>query len=166
MSTIHDDLIERSVNIHWPATSSSTTSPAVLGDGVTFNWTTFGLKIASTVAEYVPHTRIGWYGTGDQLRALSHLAAHPPQRRPAPTSSWKRPEWAPPRNTSPGPIPATCTAVTTCGTSASSSRAKADPHVHPERLRTVTIRGARAQPVSEAGSRPSGRSRHAGCRCR
>ena len=26
-------------------------------------------------------------------------------------------------------------------------------------------RGGRAQPVSEAGSRPSGRSRHAGCRC-
>jgi hypothetical protein len=39
------------------------------GEGVTFDWTTFGLKIASTIAEYVPHTRIGWYGTGDQLRA-------------------------------------------------------------------------------------------------
>ena len=40
-----------------------------LSEGVTFNWATFGLKIASTVAEYVPHTRIGWYGTGDQIRA-------------------------------------------------------------------------------------------------
>ena len=36
--------------------------PAVVNDpsgtlceGVTFGWTTFGLKIASTVAEYVPH---------------------------------------------------------------------------------------------------------------
>jgi hypothetical protein len=37
--------------------------------GVTFDWTTFGLKITSTIAEFVPHTRIGWYGTGDQLRA-------------------------------------------------------------------------------------------------
>jgi hypothetical protein len=40
-----------------------------LSDGVSVGWTTFGLKITSTVAEYVPHTRIGWYGTGDQLRA-------------------------------------------------------------------------------------------------
>jgi hypothetical protein len=31
----------------------------VLGDGVTFDRTTFGLKIASTIAEYAPHTRIG-----------------------------------------------------------------------------------------------------------
>ena len=44
----------------------------------------------------------------------------------APTSSPKRPAGAPPRGTSPRPIPATCTAVTNCGTSASSSRAKAD----------------------------------------
>jgi hypothetical protein len=35
------------------------------------------LKIASTVAEYVPHTHIGWYGTGDQLPGVSHLAAYP-----------------------------------------------------------------------------------------
>ena len=111
MSTIHDDLIERSVNIHWPdgydpghadlfahnaiiidapaetiwaklvAAAAwpiwySNASDVVvndlsgtLSDGVTFNWTTFGLKIASTIAEYVPHSRIGWYGTGDQLRA-------------------------------------------------------------------------------------------------
>lgn len=40
-----------------------------LGQDVTFTWTTFGLKIASTVAEFVLRTRIGWYGTGDQLRA-------------------------------------------------------------------------------------------------
>ena len=111
MSTIGDDLIERSVNIHWPdgydpghadlfahntiiidapaatiwakltdaaawptwysnATDVVINHPSgTLSDGVTFNWTTFGLKIASTIAEYVPHTRIGWYGTGDQLRA-------------------------------------------------------------------------------------------------
>ncbi len=39
------------------------------GEGATFDWTTFGLKIASTIAECVPHTRTGWYGTGAQLRA-------------------------------------------------------------------------------------------------
>src|SRR5271155_3846062 len=111
MSIIHDDLIERSVNIHWPdgydpghadlfahntividalaetiwakliaavawptwysnASDVVVNHPSgVLGDGVTFDWTTFGLKIASTVAEYVPHTRIGWDGTGGQLLA-------------------------------------------------------------------------------------------------
>ena len=111
MSIIRDDLIERSVNIHWPdgydpdhadlfahntividapagtiwaklidaaawPTWYSNASDVVvndssgtLGEGVSFDWTTFGLKIASTIAEYVPHTRIGWYGTGDQLRA-------------------------------------------------------------------------------------------------
>ncbi len=111
MSIVDDDLIERSVNIHWPdgydpghadlfahntiiidaptatiwaklaaaaawptwysnASDVVVNDPAgTLSEGVTFNWTTFGLKIASTVAEYVPHTRIGWYGTGDQLRA-------------------------------------------------------------------------------------------------
>jgi Polyketide cyclase / dehydrase and lipid transport len=111
MSTIGDDLIERSVDIHWPdgcdpghadlfahntiiidaaaetiwaklvaaaawptwysnASDVVVNDPSgILSDGVTFDWTTFGLKIASTIAEYVPHTRIGWYGTGDQLRA-------------------------------------------------------------------------------------------------
>jgi hypothetical protein len=106
MSIIRDDLIERSVNVHWPdgydpdhadlfahntividapagtiwaklidaaawPTWYSNASDVVvngpsgtLGEGVSF-----GLKIASTIAEYVPHTRIGWYGTGDQLRA-------------------------------------------------------------------------------------------------
>ena len=111
MSIIHDDLIERSVSIHWPdgydpdhadlfahntividapagtiwakliaaaawPTWYSNASDVVvsdpsgtLGEGVTFDWTTFGLKIASAIAECVPPTRIGWYGTGDQLRA-------------------------------------------------------------------------------------------------
>jgi hypothetical protein len=112
MSTIHDDLIERSVNIHWPdgfdpdnadlfahntividapveniwaklidaaawPTWYSNASDVVVNDpsgmlseGVTFDWTTFGLKIASAIAEYVPYTAIGWYGTADQLRAF------------------------------------------------------------------------------------------------
>jgi hypothetical protein len=111
MSIIHDDLIERSVNIHWPdgydpgnadlfahntividapagtiwaklidaaawpawysnASDVVVNDPSgTLSEGVTFDWTTFGLKIASTIAECVPAHRIGWYGSGDQLRA-------------------------------------------------------------------------------------------------
>jgi hypothetical protein len=42
---------------------------AQLGEDVTFDWTTFGLKIASKVAEFAPNERLGWYGNGDQLRA-------------------------------------------------------------------------------------------------
>jgi hypothetical protein len=34
----------------------------VLGDGTTWRWNTFGLPIESKVHEYVPHTRLGWYG--------------------------------------------------------------------------------------------------------
>jgi hypothetical protein len=40
-----------------------------LNEDVTFSWTTFGLKIASKVAEFAPYARLGWYGNGDQLRA-------------------------------------------------------------------------------------------------
>jgi hypothetical protein len=40
-----------------------------LGEDVTFNWTTFGLKIASKVAEFAPYARLSWFGDGDQLRA-------------------------------------------------------------------------------------------------
>jgi hypothetical protein len=111
MSAIHDDLIERSADIHWadgfdpdnadlfahntividtpaekiwaelvdaaawPTWYSNASDVVVndpsgkLGQGATFNWTTFGLKIASTIAEFVPHARLGWYGNGDQLRA-------------------------------------------------------------------------------------------------
>jgi hypothetical protein len=112
MTTIQDDLIERSADIRWPdgfdpahadlfahnaividapATDVwakliaaaawpawySNASDVVINDpsgqlseDVTFNWTTFGLKIASKVAEFVPYARIGWYGNGDQLRAF------------------------------------------------------------------------------------------------
>ena len=34
----------------------------VLGQGSVFRWTTFGLSIESKVNEFVPYTRIGWYG--------------------------------------------------------------------------------------------------------
>jgi uncharacterized protein YndB with AHSA1/START domain len=34
----------------------------VLAEGSEFRWTTFGLSIESKVNEFVPYTRIGWYG--------------------------------------------------------------------------------------------------------
>jgi hypothetical protein len=34
----------------------------VLRDGTVFRWTTFGLAIESTVHEFVPNQRLGWYG--------------------------------------------------------------------------------------------------------
>ncbi|RDS84151.1 SRPBCC family protein [Dyella psychrodurans] len=33
-----------------------------LAQGTVFRWTTFGLPLESKVNEYVPYTRIGWYG--------------------------------------------------------------------------------------------------------
>jgi hypothetical protein len=34
----------------------------VLKDGTVFRWSTFGLQLESKVNEFVPYTRIGWYG--------------------------------------------------------------------------------------------------------
>ena len=34
----------------------------VLQDGTVFHWTTFGLAIESTVREFVPEQRLGWFG--------------------------------------------------------------------------------------------------------
>ena len=34
----------------------------VLAQGTVFRWTTFGLPLESKINEYVPYTRIGWYG--------------------------------------------------------------------------------------------------------
>jgi len=34
----------------------------LLGADTTWRWTTFGLPLESKVHEYVPHTRLGWYG--------------------------------------------------------------------------------------------------------
>ena len=111
MSIIDDDLVERSVEIHWPDDAEPASADlfahnaiviegsaekiwATLVDaatwpgwysnaddvvinhrsgllvlGATFTWRTFGLHITSTIAEFVPHSRISWYGSGDQLRA-------------------------------------------------------------------------------------------------
>jgi uncharacterized protein YndB with AHSA1/START domain len=35
---------------------------SVLKEGTIFQWTTFGLAIESRVHEFVPHSRLGWYG--------------------------------------------------------------------------------------------------------
>ena len=119
MTTIHDDLIERSADICWPdgfdpanadlfahnavvmdASANSVWAKLVaaaawptwysnasdvvihdpsgqLGEDVTFNWTTFGLKIASKVADFAPYARLSWYGNGDQLRAYHTVVAYP-----------------------------------------------------------------------------------------
>ena len=59
----------------WPTWYSNASDVVIndpsgqLGEGVTFNWTTFGLKIASKVAEFAPYARLSWYGSGAQLRA-------------------------------------------------------------------------------------------------
>src|SRR6478752_4217468 len=35
---------------------------AVLASDIVFRWTTFGLPLESKINEFVPYTRIGWYG--------------------------------------------------------------------------------------------------------
>ena len=83
----------------WPTWYSNASDVVVnhssgqLGQDVTFNWTTFGLKIASKISEFVPHPRLGWYGVGDQLRA-STPGCSSPGRPIAPTLSWKKSVWA------------------------------------------------------------------------
>src|SRR5689334_17009751 len=52
-----------------PATSSSAPPNEILGPGVTFVWVTFGASIHSTVHEFEPGSRIGWYGTTSQWLA-------------------------------------------------------------------------------------------------
>jgi uncharacterized protein YndB with AHSA1/START domain len=37
-------------------------SSSVLKEGTAFRWTTFGLPLESKIREFVPFTRIGWYG--------------------------------------------------------------------------------------------------------
>jgi uncharacterized protein YndB with AHSA1/START domain len=59
----------------WPQWYSNSANVIVndpsehLAASVSFDWTTFGLQIASTVAEFVPPVRLGWYGNGEGLRA-------------------------------------------------------------------------------------------------
>ena len=59
----------------WPRWYSNSADVVVndpaelLAAGVSFDWTTFGLQISSTVTEFVPQVRLGWYGNGEGLRA-------------------------------------------------------------------------------------------------
>ena len=41
----------------------------ILAAGVSFDWTTFGLRVSSTVAEFVPCARLAWHGQAEGLRA-------------------------------------------------------------------------------------------------
>ena len=52
-----------------------------LGEDVTFDWTAFGLKIASRVAEFVPDTRLELVRQRRSVARLSLLATRAPLRR-------------------------------------------------------------------------------------
>ena len=43
----------------------------VLKEGTVFHWSTFGLPLESKVNEFVPYTRIGWYGYARERRRAS-----------------------------------------------------------------------------------------------
>jgi len=67
--TMKDDLANRSLEIHWPEWYPNSTdvrivndSSSVLRDGTVFRWTTFGLPLEGKIREFVPFSRIGWYG--------------------------------------------------------------------------------------------------------
>jgi hypothetical protein len=53
----------------WPQWNPNAKDVQMTGDtsalaaGAVFRWTTFGLAIESRINEFVPHTRIGWYGS-------------------------------------------------------------------------------------------------------
>jgi hypothetical protein len=52
----------------WPRWYPNSSSVEILGDGpilkdnTVFRWTTFGLPLESRVNEFVPFSRIGWFG--------------------------------------------------------------------------------------------------------
>jgi Polyketide cyclase / dehydrase and lipid transport len=65
-------LIHATVWPEWYSNSSDVTvndPRGVLDSGVTFDWVTFGAQIHSTVHEFEPQTRIGWYGRTDNWLA-------------------------------------------------------------------------------------------------
>lgn len=66
---IWDRLIRAAAWPDWYSNAASVTvndPSGVLGPGVTFDWSTFGAAIHSTVHEFEPASRIGWYATTDQ----------------------------------------------------------------------------------------------------
>jgi Polyketide cyclase / dehydrase and lipid transport len=69
---IWDRLIRAAAWPDWYSNAASVTvndPGGVLGPGVTFDWVTFGAAIHSTVHEFAPASRIGWYATTDQWLA-------------------------------------------------------------------------------------------------
>ena len=70
----------------WPRWYSNAANVVVndpselLADGVSFDWTTFGFGISSTVAEFVPSARLGWYGRGEALEAYHTWLLIPRER--------------------------------------------------------------------------------------
>ncbi len=69
---IWQHLIEASAWPQWYSNAADVVmnEPAqVLAEGVTFEWTTYGFLISSTVAEFVPYSRLGWYGAEEDLSA-------------------------------------------------------------------------------------------------
>jgi uncharacterized protein YndB with AHSA1/START domain len=69
---IWEHLIRATAWPDWYSNASGVTvnaSSGLLGVGVTFDWITFGAHIHSTVHEFEPAARIGWYGETDQWLA-------------------------------------------------------------------------------------------------
>ncbi|SCK06182.1 SRPBCC domain-containing protein [Streptomyces sp. WMMB 322] len=69
---------------NWPRWYSNSRNVSIepgydrLGDGRTFHWTTFGLRVTSTVREFLPPGRLAWDG-----RALGSRGYHRWEIRPA-----------------------------------------------------------------------------------
>jgi hypothetical protein len=59
----------------WPTWYSNASDVSVndpsgqLDEEILFTWKTFGFTLASQVAEFVPCSRLAWYGNGDGLHA-------------------------------------------------------------------------------------------------
>ena len=67
------NLVESTEWPKWYSNSSDMTiadgKKKELGTGIDFTWKTFGFPIKSTVHEFVPNERLGWFGSGDGIRA-------------------------------------------------------------------------------------------------
>ena len=69
---VWDHLIHATAWPDWYSNARNVTVNApsrLLAAGVTFDWITFGAPIHSTVHEFEPAARIGWYGRTDQWLA-------------------------------------------------------------------------------------------------
>ncbi|MEQ5843517.1 SRPBCC family protein [Paraburkholderia acidicola] len=62
---VWDNIIDAT---QWPQWYPNSKDVSIVGDSTVltrdavFHWTTFGLKLESRIHEFVPYTRIGWYG--------------------------------------------------------------------------------------------------------